>query len=844
MAINLKEILVSDVDNIKLDKVNYNFDQLVANGGGPQGFQGSPGDIGYQGVTGYQGNQGVGGYQGFKGDQGSNGQEIWKVNPGNGSQSDTILPITNAQGIAPSVIIGYKTTDIEYNNYNEERAQVVINRHSNFTNNLELKTVGLDTVFAFKLDTDILSGNALMNMSFINGTGSINKYADVFTWGDPTLVAGNLISLNETLFNVKVDTVFQKDVKINGELRILNGNPQVDRIAVSENAQGKIIFKDISDIGGTVPIGTIISMLPAYFEDNNKFVNQHTAISPNTAPIDIYVGRGIGEYDGWYICNGKVWSNGTNTFITPDLNSFSYNIENDPNMNNPDSQGEAILIEDEIPIIGGADTSLTATYNNSTLLFDVTGALGSTETIFQSDSGNSGTSYIIKKLPQIIYLGFNNLTWSDNGTGAGNVPPTYTFLNWTGIGGGATVQQGGVVNVSLGSESSQYYVPPQSITIVPVTFSANTSNSSIQRTISTTIIVPSGFSNTGQTVNGTLNANQPTNYNPGPFTTTLTASPDSNQGNTYYDQPLPVITTSYTANEGSTSGNINLNMSINGDYYRTGGSTPGIIFNSVAGTGASEPTFALEFRTNTTGYQLIQIGEIWRTNLTIGTLNLNPTIEYEFINTSFLNRDNLLFKTSTPNVDWNTTYETNVTPTGSLNSTYSFELTNRFRCIGLPYREVTVRTRTAYTGSGSTPLETATYSLSELTSTNVGASIHNTVHSIDAGGDHICDITIRTGLGSGTFDIETDIPVSSNGGNTPGCQSYKIYPHLTSTTTIVNYKICGGSTTQVSVAPEETLYICAEIGAMGGGVDYVIVQGNSNTVTIDNNSTNNCITQI
>lgn len=38
MAINLKQISLSDTNNIKLDKVNYNFDQLVANGG-PQGFQ-------------------------------------------------------------------------------------------------------------------------------------------------------------------------------------------------------------------------------------------------------------------------------------------------------------------------------------------------------------------------------------------------------------------------------------------------------------------------------------------------------------------------------------------------------------------------------------------------------------------------------------------------------------------------------------------------------------------------------------------------------------------------------------------------------------------------------------
>ena len=103
MAINLKEILISDVDNIKLDKVNYNFDQLVANGGGPQGLQGNPGDTGYQGVTGYQGNQGITGDIGETGNQGSNGQLIWKINTGSGLLADTILPIIDSNGNAPSV---------------------------------------------------------------------------------------------------------------------------------------------------------------------------------------------------------------------------------------------------------------------------------------------------------------------------------------------------------------------------------------------------------------------------------------------------------------------------------------------------------------------------------------------------------------------------------------------------------------------------------------------------------------------------------------------------------------------------------------------------------------------
>ena len=849
MAINLKEILISDVDNIKLDKVNYNFDQLVANGGGPQGFQGNPGDTGYQGVTGYQGNQGITGDIGETGNQGSNGQLIWKINTGSGLLADTILPIIDSNGNAPSVLIGYKTTDSEYSSI-EQRSQLVINRHSNFNNNLELKTVGLSTIFAFKLDADLqtASGNSVMDMSFIGGKGTINQYADLFTWGDPSGSAGNLISLDSTVFHVKPDLLFQKDVKIDGELRILSGSPDVNKVAVSENASGKVVFKTVAEIGGAVPIGTIVSMLPQYFEDNSKFVNQHTAISPASDAIEIYVGRGIGEYEGWYICNGMEWTNGTpaGTFSVPDLNSFSYDISDDTDRTDVDSQGLATLTENNIPIIGGSNASLNATYNNSTTLFDVTGTLESSDTLLQSNGGATATTYIIKKLPQIIYLGVNDLTWGDNGSGAGNVAATYTFLNWTGIGGGATVQQGGVVNISLGSESNQYYVPPQSITIVPTSFSANTSNSSIQRTIDTTITVPSGFSNAGQTVNGTLNANQPTNYNPGPFTSTLTASPDSNQGNTGYDAgSLPTVVVSYTSNQGDTSTELDINMELGGNYYRSGTQSTGIIFSNAGGdsSAATLPSYqGTNFITNTTGYQNIDIGEIWKTFLTIGSGNLNATIEYEFTNAVFLNRDDLVFKVTTPNVDWSTTYETSYTPTGSANSVYSIQ-SNRLYCTGLPYREVTVRLRTAYNGSGTTPNETSTYTLSESTATNVGAVIQSESKSIDSNGDHINDITLRTGLGDGTFFI--NVGVTSTGSNSGGgqCQSYKVYPHTSGNSVTVNYTICGGSSTQITVASNNTVYICTEVGATNGA-DYYIVSGNSNDVTVDTSGQNNCLTQI
>ena len=77
ITINLKQLEYLDSDNLKLDKVNYNFDQLVANGGGPQGTTGSQGAMGYQGPQGYQGVQGEKGDQGLKGDQGSAGTAYW-----------------------------------------------------------------------------------------------------------------------------------------------------------------------------------------------------------------------------------------------------------------------------------------------------------------------------------------------------------------------------------------------------------------------------------------------------------------------------------------------------------------------------------------------------------------------------------------------------------------------------------------------------------------------------------------------------------------------------------------------------------------------------------------------
>lgn len=81
MAINIQEILhPSDSDSIKFEKINYNFDQILANGGGPIGPKGQKGDQGLQGTTGQKGQKGETGPIGLKGVSGATDSPWYKVN--------------------------------------------------------------------------------------------------------------------------------------------------------------------------------------------------------------------------------------------------------------------------------------------------------------------------------------------------------------------------------------------------------------------------------------------------------------------------------------------------------------------------------------------------------------------------------------------------------------------------------------------------------------------------------------------------------------------------------------------------------------------------------------------
>jgi len=96
MAINIQEILhPSDSDSIKFEKINYNFDQILAHGGGPQGPRGFKGAQGLPGETGQKGEKGDLGPQGLKGDAGATDSPWYSINVDIDGDSNTTIDTYN-----------------------------------------------------------------------------------------------------------------------------------------------------------------------------------------------------------------------------------------------------------------------------------------------------------------------------------------------------------------------------------------------------------------------------------------------------------------------------------------------------------------------------------------------------------------------------------------------------------------------------------------------------------------------------------------------------------------------------------------------------------------------------
>jgi hypothetical protein len=451
---NLKQILQSDTQQERLDKINYNFDQLVANGGGPMGSTGPIGEIGATGVTGDQGPQGVQGIEGAQGPIASDINNYWKqgadYNSNQGVRVQTYVPVheqlsAGNQAAPPAVLLGFSSEYEEYGDVsgsgtNESAyygSQLVVNKNSNFVeSNIRLVSDRNTDVFAdLNLDIDfggVAGATADFTIGFeegLTGTNNIKYKADFFEFKDlsgndlltmdsanGTVFTGNFVSTGTAHF---VGSIFKIDIA--SGLTSTPNDPAIGKVAVSLDTEGTIGFKTPEEIGAGIPIGTIISFLATIYEDTNNF-QQSQDISADlngltpTPPtdIEIEIGRGLigTDYEGWYLCNGETWqtSDGTVSYITPNLNSFTYTIDN--GIDDVTSGPQQTIGN----LLGGSFVDMSETSGTITLDYQNT-----PENVYlNTDYNVSGTvAHLIIRAPQLIYLGRGDLIFK-----AAGIPPT------------------------------------------------------------------------------------------------------------------------------------------------------------------------------------------------------------------------------------------------------------------------------------------------------------------------------------------------------------------------------------------------------------------------------------
>ena len=462
MAINIKELFVTDLDpnsnfwwsRDKVDKINYNFD-LLSNGGMP-GPQGTIGVDGGFGPAGTQGNNGFKGTQGFQGPQGEESLNDWVLFPEVGGLPGYLYPRKNlpndVQVVPVALRIGYinNPTDPDYDTGAEalnSPAQIVKTQPTvNEPNWVNLRVEDNNNINGYNFSLKSAGGNPRFEISpDIGGPSAANfkiiwiAKTTVFSTGSTaasmvdsikitdsqiTINTGNIIPPAFTLSN---DAIVGSNniTKSENQFRF-TPNATTDKVLVATDALGNVEWKDVKEVFGTFPIGSIISIRPSDFVTDNFWLDD--AVSTTLGyPLNNIYGRGkLGtDYEGWYLCNGETWEtpSGFNGTLTPNLNNFTYTID----ANNDVQYAVTSQDADLTPIIlGGYDMQITATCNAAGVYtvsyvntFPNNDTSPGTSTITMGGTGSHYTSRMI----HIVYLGLTNLKWTNSGDNIIVPPP-------------------------------------------------------------------------------------------------------------------------------------------------------------------------------------------------------------------------------------------------------------------------------------------------------------------------------------------------------------------------------------------------------------------------------------
>ena len=613
MAINIQEILhPSDSDAIKFEKINYNFDQIVANGGGLQGEKGA---VGSQGAAGSQGQKGL---QGEKGETGATGATTsrWQVIPAPfavGAQpSYSILkPKREGDTHHPTVFLGDQSFDdsVQGSFGREIRSTLTIGHHATALGDASSELL---TFWHGANDTHptVLSGITWYSDNYTeNGQAGV-KYKLSERFGqDPQ-------SLVETSLEFDTDRfIFADNTKI--EFLGQNSRLKLPTSAFAANEAGLIRFNgtgfygSVSDGNGGFtwkefcmdPCGqggsqyqiSIVEDFDLNLDVNGYVIGQSISMDDNS---DVTLDGNGDIWDGTATTTTTTTTTSTTTATPttqatpPPPPAYTLTFPGGDNTVSAPAGGGTFNIEYETGPT--PDLALTAepTYpswitvsgyvNAPVGQSGAEAAQGSTrqQVSFtvpaQAVGGESRSGDIILEHPND-----SSITATITVNQAAYVAE-FTFADWVSAGGNMSVLANGLIAIDESIADS--------VTADPTQWPANETPGTESRVTQLTVIVPAGYSNTGQPVVGTLTRTQPTSY-VAPNTYTTTWNVVDNIANAY-------IT-----------------------YSDTSGSPVGdqADANNVAGSTASEQFFIVA----NTNYAFSSVGEV---NVTVSQGSVTKTL--------------------------------------------------------------------------------------------------------------------------------------------------------------------------------------------------------------------------
>jgi len=256
MPINIQEILYpSDSDSIKWEKVNYNFDQIIATGGkeGPKGDKGSVGQTGIVGTTGDKGEKGD---EGEKGSTGTS-TDYWDrfASTTQGINSYVIKPKNGTDDDQAAIIIG----DASYNEGGakgelDPSAQLTVYADSYFYNQKWIPSTGTDNL-SIRGEAGVGQNPATKWIIQPEGQATDTEI----------LINAKLISISSD-GNVNIDAPGDVEVTGNGSTNIFNDGADISGyLAVG----GVADFSDHVSVNSTsylkAPVGTTAQRDPSIF---------------------------------------------------------------------------------------------------------------------------------------------------------------------------------------------------------------------------------------------------------------------------------------------------------------------------------------------------------------------------------------------------------------------------------------------------------------------------------------------------------------------------------------------------------------------------------------------------